>query len=221
MIHNEPNQDVLIDRLVDGGLSGDERRRLLESLDRRPDGWRRCALAFLEAQTWREEFGLVAGERPSVERPVKQSAALAARTGAKSSDAMQWLAIAALVMLAFGIGWLQHGGGTRIATTPSNGNSKFASALPAPINPADALTLFARDKSGHTQSFQVPLVDANTLDQQYGVQFQTGLPESVRQQLEHQGYQVQSHQKYAPLWLENGRPMIVPVEDTRIVPAGL
>lgn len=221
MIHNELNQDVLIDRLVDGELSGEERRRLLESLERRPDGWRRCALAFLEAQTWREEFGLVAGERPPAKRDGKHIVTIATRTGSKASVAMQWLAIAALVMLAFGIGWLQHGSGARLASTPSNGNASIASVLPGPLKPADALTLFARDKSGHTQSFQVPLVDANTLDQLYGVQFRTGLPESLRQQLENRGYQVQSHQKYAPLWLENGRPMIVPVEDTRIVPAGL
>ena len=40
----------LIDRLVDGELSEHERRTLLESLDTTPDGWRRCALTFLEAQ---------------------------------------------------------------------------------------------------------------------------------------------------------------------------
>ena len=42
----------IFDRLVDGELSEAERRELLQMLDRRPDGWRRCALAFLEQQTW-------------------------------------------------------------------------------------------------------------------------------------------------------------------------
>jgi hypothetical protein len=41
-----------IDRLVDGELNEAERRELLLALDRHPDGWRRCALAFLEAQCW-------------------------------------------------------------------------------------------------------------------------------------------------------------------------
>ena len=50
------NDDILFDRLVDGELSGGERRALLESLDARPQGWRRCALAFLEAQSWRKEL---------------------------------------------------------------------------------------------------------------------------------------------------------------------
>jgi hypothetical protein len=64
----------------------------------------------------------------------------------------------------------------------------------------------------------VPLVDAGELDKQLGVQFQTGVPDDVRNQLKNNGYQVQSKRQYAPLWLENGRPMILPVEDTNIVP---
>ena len=56
------------------------------------------------------------------------------------------------------------------------------------------------------------------LDKQLGLQFQTGVPDDVRAQLQDRGFDVQSKRQYAPLWLENGRPMIVPVEDTKIVP---
>ncbi len=48
------NDDLRFDRLVDGELSDTERRQLLASLDDEPGGWRCCALAFLEAQTWRQ-----------------------------------------------------------------------------------------------------------------------------------------------------------------------
>ena len=44
----------VLDRLVDGELPETERRRLLGRLDRVPGGWRACAVAFLEAQCWRE-----------------------------------------------------------------------------------------------------------------------------------------------------------------------
>jgi hypothetical protein len=54
--------DTRIDRLVDDELSEEERRQLLGQLDDEPGGWRRCALAFLEAQCWRKVFG----ETPSV-----------------------------------------------------------------------------------------------------------------------------------------------------------
>ena len=50
----------LLDRLVDGELADDERRELLLQLEKNPDGWRRCALAFLEAQTWRQALAPVA-----------------------------------------------------------------------------------------------------------------------------------------------------------------
>lgn len=43
-----------LDRLVDGELPERERHELLGRLDRHPDGWRRLALAFLEAQSWGE-----------------------------------------------------------------------------------------------------------------------------------------------------------------------
>ncbi len=50
------DEDVF-DRLVDGELTEEERSALLTRLDDEPALWRRCALAFLEAQTWREAIG--------------------------------------------------------------------------------------------------------------------------------------------------------------------
>ena len=75
------------------------------------------------------------------------------------------------------------------------------------------------DASGRKQAVRVPLVDADTLDKQFGVRFQTGVPDEIRNQLKDNGYAVKSKRQYAPLWLENGRPLILPVEDTNIVPA--
>jgi hypothetical protein len=43
-----------LDRLVDGELDEASRAALLRALDRAPDGWKRCASAFLEAQAWRQ-----------------------------------------------------------------------------------------------------------------------------------------------------------------------
>lgn len=50
------DDDRVYDLLVDGELDNDRRRALLGSLDEKPGGWRRCALAFLEAQSWGQEF---------------------------------------------------------------------------------------------------------------------------------------------------------------------
>src|ERR1017187_5596583 len=48
------------DLLVDGELSETDRRDLLLELEHEPDGWRRCALAFLEAQCWKAELRQIA-----------------------------------------------------------------------------------------------------------------------------------------------------------------
>ncbi len=47
-----PEELRQLDLLVDGELADAARRQLLTTLEARPDGWRRLALAFLEAQSW-------------------------------------------------------------------------------------------------------------------------------------------------------------------------
>lgn len=47
----------LLDRLVDGELSTPQQQALLRQLDQIEGGWRRCALAFVEAQVWRQALG--------------------------------------------------------------------------------------------------------------------------------------------------------------------
>lgn len=48
------NDEILIERLVDDELSEQERQDLLLRLDETLDGWRFCALSFLEAQALRD-----------------------------------------------------------------------------------------------------------------------------------------------------------------------
>jgi hypothetical protein len=223
------DDDTLFDRLVDGHLSADERRQLLEALDSWPAGWRRCALAFLEAQSWGEEFKLLAHAPISSAVVEKIEPAKAPPSEARHwPKAMRWMALAASLMIAFVVGRSQHQQRTPLAD--SNTANRAANAPgrivtltqpPAGARPTDndALTFWVRDGGGQRQQVRVPLVDAETLDKQYGVRFQPGIPGAVRDHLQNRGYRVESKRRYAPLWLENGRPMIVPVEDTKIVPS--
>jgi hypothetical protein len=220
------SEDILLDRLVDGELTGSERRQLLESFDKRPEGWRRCALAFLEAQSWREELGQVARGQAS-ETSVSKSPAPSVTPSRKSnwSSVVIWLAMAACLLLAFGLGLMQRERGQQIAGGSLNPTGQVAkltppsnSASPNATKPGDAVTFFVKDDGGRMQPVRVPLVDASTLDKELGVKFQTGVPDEVRNHLKDSGYAVKSKRQYAPLWLENGRPMILPVEDTNIIP---
>ncbi len=219
------NVDILLDRLVDGELSKDERRRLLESFDERPENWRRCALAFLEAQAWREEMKQVSREQTATNHVESFAPVASPKQTIPLGSMAMWLAMAASLLVAFGLGWRQHESKTSVAGSSATSSDQVASVNPpnysAPLgsaNSKDAVTLFVKDDNGRMQPVRVPLVDANTLDKELGVKFQTGVPDDLRNELKNDGYAVHSKRQYAPLWLENGRPMILPVEDTNIVP---
>lgn len=56
-MHNEFEiNDVTLDRLVDGELADAEYRQVVLRLEDHPDGWRRCALSFLEQQALQRDL---------------------------------------------------------------------------------------------------------------------------------------------------------------------
>ena len=70
-----PLDGAAIDRLIDGEMSDTERRELLLQLENEPDGWRRCALAFLEDQAWRKALAGVASPGEKAEHLAPDSSA--------------------------------------------------------------------------------------------------------------------------------------------------
>lgn len=99
--------DRRFDLLVDGELSEAQRSDLLKHLDDEPEGWRRCALAFLEAQCWKQELGPIA--HPPV--PVSLSLEPLPKPAAPRSNVRRWtsrlgtlLAMAASFLVALGLG---------------------------------------------------------------------------------------------------------------------
>jgi hypothetical protein len=223
------DDDRLFDRLVDGELSSAERRQLLASLDDQPDGWRRCAVRFLEAQCWTDELRHFINEpATAISHPVPVRDQV--RNGTPTAQPrVSWVAIAAGLLIAFTLGIVARnadppGGAPMVDSRVAQPEASIAEVVPpsAPGSNAakvdDALTLFVRDETGQTRPLRVPLVDAQALDRRLGLQFRTGMPDEVRSRLEDRGFDIQSKRRYAPLWLEDGRPMFVPVEDTKIVP---
>src|SRR5215475_9140780 len=87
-----------VDLLVDGELDDARQRQALLALEAQPDGWRRCALAFVEAQTLKREM------RGMIAEPAEgnQRVAVTKVTGRSSRfGALRWLAIAACLFVAF------------------------------------------------------------------------------------------------------------------------
>ena len=246
----QDNDDVLLDRMVDGELSADERRRLIASIDAQTDGWqadgwRRCALAFLEAQSLRNAMRQMVRPQESSQQTVSQqtyfqqtlrkvegaSAATPAPTGRRreASWAGALLATAAAVLVAFSLGWRMNGrhdvGDAELLVgsgTPSTARNATApsEAAAARLPDADAITLVVHDASGRPQRMQVPLVEGSRLGEQFGASPQWAAPE-IRRQLAEQGIDLKARRRYAPLYFEqqNGVvPMVVPVDDAVITP---
>jgi hypothetical protein len=121
-----PEDQQLLDRLIDGELSPEARRDLLLRLEHETGGWRRCALAFLEAQSWGQDFGAMlnqpvgaASEGSVLAAAVNATTSVAhlapvsasAASTSTSSTSRRWLdragtllAIAASFVIAFGLG---------------------------------------------------------------------------------------------------------------------
>lgn len=197
--------DVLLDRLVDGALPGDERRALFGRLELEPDGWRRCAMAFLEAQAWSEAASGGPVGWVSAARPTKSRAAARIAGGLRFADPTyeessrhparvpRLLSIAAGLVVAFGLGWAIRGGQSEpgivrverapieVVARPSTTKTRDA---PRPRPPT----------ANPTPSLSGPIV----------------------KQLERQGYQLERRQRLVSMETQDGRRLAVPVDEVRV-----
>jgi hypothetical protein len=112
-----------LDRLVDGELDEPSRAALLRALDRQPDGWKRCALTFLEAQAWREAMPAVAVAHA---QPTSQSRPAFRRA----------FAVAAAVAVAFCGGFVARGPERQQQLAVKHDPAPASSPAPAPPPPA-------------------------------------------------------------------------------------
>lgn len=240
--HSQPTDSdpALFDRLADGELSAAERRELLAQLDEMPGGWRQCALAFLEAQTLRQELGTFASEALTTEVLTPESQQLAepvSTTQRNNTFSPIWYAVAASALIAFGLGTLVRTADdspqNQLATTESTSIEPAAPQLAnavaeKPTNNDETLTLWVADGQGGRRSLQAPLVDADTVKREFGEEVFVGqlaetpsrVSPTLRRRLEGRGFRLNTRRRFAPLFLEGGQPLVVPVEDVQIVPVG-
>jgi hypothetical protein len=180
-----------LDQLVGGDLPENERRALLLRLDSEPDGWRRCALAFLEAQTWREAFAPL-GAAASADRPMPAPAIHALKTTPVRRLA-RWSALAACIAVAFTLGWA-----AKRAPSPETSEHPQAKAPNAEMPQADVI---------------VPQVEqANTTEPDVT---NAGF-ESVVAFWERQGYTAERQKKLVKVKLEDGRERQVQAQEVRL-----
>lgn len=226
-----------LDRLVDGELSLAQQRQLLHRLDDLPGAWRRCALAFLESRAWQRAMPALAAEAASPPAPQKPAPkSTLARRG------MTWLAMAASFLLAFSTGlalknsWQSDDPAPKPpakvvgAPSPSNSNPPQHLAGAAPNgsgrNPAGighkepSWSTMRVKLGGGAQDLELPVVDGPDA-RQWVENSPQGLPPEIVAQLERSGYQVQTRRRLMPVDLEDGRRVIVPVDEVQVVNASM
>lgn len=230
--------DRLYDLLVDGELLPDQRRDLLNQLDLQPDGWRRCALAFLEAQSFRAALGPLAAQRKEA-TATPASAGRERRTRGGFSR-MPWVGLAAGLLVAFTLGLAtgrnlpaQRGPLHEVAKQNSKNVSQplvseSSSREKVASNDSDradgdaaldelvaTLSFDLGDGSAQTE-VEVPVVERQDIDEAWLEQQPSAMPPYVQQRLERLGYQVQQQRTFLPFSLEDGRQLVVPVDAVNV-----
>ena len=211
------NLDLVIDRLVADELDPDDRRALLVQLEATPDGWRRCALAFLEDQAWRsalarpriESWDQNAREVNLVPKP-KRFAAKSARYVLAAS----LFAVFAGACFRAGVVSVERPAARDLVAVPPvvipNPNP-----VPQPGQPLGWVTL-VDPSEGEALPKRVPIL-ANTESNERWLQDQPAtIPDYLRAQWERRGYVVEERRRLVGLDLKDGRQVAIPVNEVAL-----
>jgi hypothetical protein len=232
------------DRLVDGELSATEERALLIALDARPDGWRRCALAFLESRNWQNELGALAGgDCPRINGMPEGSkdlnpVSLVERHIAVKQHVQpgQVLAVAATVAIAFLLGiaahwqWTSSGAGARdrLAAETSkdvpaderiaaNDGDRQGVTNGMDYRPASTVTMSLLNGHGNVdRQIEIPVVEADRLDPHWLQTTPSAIPDQFVEALRRSGHTVEEQRLYVPIVLDDGRRAIVALDQARV-----
>jgi hypothetical protein len=208
---------ALLDRLVCDELTFAERSDLLRWLEADSMRWRACALAFLEAQTWKKAL------RADALAPTAAVPVVAAKIPSKRTRGA-WLAVAAAALAAFLGGW----GGATLMKGAGPGLRELAVA---PIgNQETAAAAGAARKEDETVFASFPIAGAESNERRAELkvpvtQGESATPSPVadaviseyeRRRWERLGYRVSKIREYVPGKLPDGQPVLLSVDRLRV-----
>jgi hypothetical protein len=236
MIEFNTDKQALLDLLVDGEIDEAQRRDLLAWCEREPDGWRRCALAFLEAQSWSKVLGDLSDERVSQRGELVPAAPPSVSRPQSFWNRRNWgtmLAMAASVVLAFTLG-LQLRDAERAGEMSAPQPSLRVVDSQARTTPT--ATLLGQPEQGPASArlvgggqtpdeIQVPVVagdqfGSGLVDGGWLLSQPSALPDDVRRTLERMGHRVEQQRRLVPYRLGDGSRLVVPVDQVEVRPVG-
>lgn len=235
---------TLFDLLVDGELPDDRRRDLLAQLDIEPHGWKRCALAFLEAQAWRSEVRRAPWSGIPVAAPNVSHVSTVPLPRQRN---LAGLIIVASLLSAVGFGlgrWSVDRQPEHISLAtreklpasekqrpPVIDEKPGADASPGHTKPAPAadrdesvkvagVLAWSVDENGQTREMSVPVLEGAGIDLKWLLSQPAAIREPVRKELERRGHKVELHRQLITLSLKDGRSVVMPIDQVDVRFAG-
>jgi hypothetical protein len=227
--------DHLFDLLADGQLDEPRRRELLSGLDDRPGGWRQCALAFLEAQSWREAMDAFAHPRATALAPAESGSSQAARpTKTRRRPRRDYLTmalgVAACILLGIGIQSWRHDmqakgvmgqPGLELADVSSGLAPEMQGTPPVlpvygggagPGQNVQFVNLSGNGPDGQPHTARLPAVARDRLDENWLQNLPSAIPEEITRSFQQAGHEVRGSRQLLPFRLKDGRRLVVPVD---------
>lgn len=211
--------DLLLQRLVDGELSDEDRSGVLASLDARPQLWRTVALAFVEDQLWSGELRRHAArdERPSEPARATRAAPASRRPWAPV------VAVAASLLGMLGLGYqigrhqelrpvIAQSGGDLKHSQPATDPTMDASTAPA----APCRVQLVYRGGEQEQSLELPVYDASELPGEFWHGPDAASVEELNRELADQGYRLDWDIEYLSRNLDGGKCLLVPLQTVAI-----
>ena len=196
------------------------------------------ALTFLESQSWRWQLaGLAADASLAATRAMPHAKPNDSPSGAYAKYGAIFLAIAASVLLAFGLGTrfpiessapqpsaLQSSSSQALASQASETSSQqqVVAASPTVVDQADSVsgpqtvTLALGGSEDDSDEIELQVAEADEEDEGWPEELNSSLPSDLLNELRESGLEVVRTQRLFPIDLSDGRRLVIPVEQVDI-----
>ncbi|HET6424028.1 MAG TPA: hypothetical protein VFG20_10120 [Planctomycetaceae bacterium] len=217
---DENFSDLSLDRLIDGEMSPEEQRRLLEQLELDPNGWRRVGLAFLEAQALRRSCRELVAPTVSAGLPLVM-------TSTPPRTRVRLVTSAVALLLAFTLGGMTgrmwSPPPAAVVTAPAV-DALATPKVETPAQPINAVPVaFQYGDGTTTEPVSTPVVDASSPEAQaWLLSAQSpGVPERIQELLRRQGQKLEERQEWVEIELADGRRGYMPVQQWTVAPVSV
>ncbi len=224
-----------LQRIVDGELSHELRCELLRALGPDSSQWQELALLLLEDQELSKQILREPPIAPKhIVRASLESDALPSTRSKKSSLGYRLLAVCAIFTVGLGSGlgsgfWFKAIAPEAASTSQASSLTKsdMPSAFPSDPNRASGASFDyvspwrVRVENASDRAIEIPLVDAREIDPQLILANNALEIAKLNQQLKRRGYELEAKPTMYSGALEDGRRIMVPINNVSLRPYGL